>query len=283
LLLTALLLGVFAFDAIAVVTTFFNSNQVATFVQSGPTWDKVSCDGYVFQYSRDKFFTGGGPTPIGRPVTIQWPNGVQGQFITTPTASNATITITREDGGVFDLTSFTAHLLANAGAGRAIEIVPMLNGQEPFPDPFYFDVSGVYGQEFSYNTSYNPYGTTAQLTGYDTYIVGLSLDFALTAITLTDPSATGVETRTPAASNLRVAPNPANSVAHISIDTPGAQKIGVYSVTGARVRSFMLDASGRMDWDLRDDAGHRVVAGVYFVRVESAGVPSTVERLVVVK
>jgi hypothetical protein len=92
----------------------------------------------------------------------------------------------------------------------------MLNGQEPFADPFYFDVTGVYGQSFSYDTSPNPYGSTAPLVGYDTYIVGLSLDYALTALTLTDPSTTGVGTRTPAAGDLLVAPNPAGSTVRIS-------------------------------------------------------------------
>jgi hypothetical protein len=88
------------------------------------------------------------------------------------------------DGAVFDLTSFTAKLLANAGAGRAIEIVPLLNGEEPLNDPLYFDVSGNYGNEFSYDTSPNYLGTTAALTNYDAYIINLSLDFALTALTL---------------------------------------------------------------------------------------------------
>jgi hypothetical protein len=88
------------------------------------------------------------------------------------------------DGAVFDLTSFTAHLLANAGAGRAVEIVPLLNGQEPLNDPLVFDVSGNAGSEFSYDTSPNPYGTTVALTNYDTYKLNLTLDYALTALTL---------------------------------------------------------------------------------------------------
>ena len=63
-----------------------------------------------------------------------------------PPRNKAKITVRRVDGAVFDLTAFSAKLLANAGAGRAIEIVPFLNGQEPLNDPLYFDVSGNYGQ-----------------------------------------------------------------------------------------------------------------------------------------
>ncbi|TPW02713.1 MAG: hypothetical protein FD129_3156, partial [bacterium] len=167
-------------ESAAVVTVYFNPSQVATLVDNGITTDTISCEGYLFTYTRDKLFTGGGPVPIGRPVRVSWPQG--------PNPEKARITIQRQDGAVFDLTSFTARLLANAGAGRAIEIVPFLNGEEMFPDPFQFDVSGYYGQEFSYDTSPNPFGTTAPLVGFDTYAITLTLDYALTALTLEDAS-----------------------------------------------------------------------------------------------
>jgi hypothetical protein len=220
---------------------------------------------------------------------VSWPDGIHAQFITTPVATKASITIQRVDGGVFDLTSFTAKLLANAGAGRAIEIVPMLNGQEPFPDPFYFDVSGVAGQSFSYDTSPNPYGTTAPLVGYDTYVINLTLDYALTALTLTDPStptSVGPKSGTPAASDLLLSPNPADTRVQISLNRAGSEtdrRLSVHSVSGARVRSLMLDVSGRTSWDLHDDGGRRVAAGVYFVRLESAAGRSALQRVVVVR
>jgi hypothetical protein len=287
--LTAMAAILLPCEATAVVTVYFNPSQVATPVASGPTWDTISSQGYLFTYTRDKLFTGGGPNPIGRPVMITWPTGVEAQFITTPTAGNATITVQRVDGGVFDLTSFTAKLLANAGAGRAIEIVPMLNGQEPFPDPFYFDVTGVTGQSFSYDTSPNPLGTTAPLVGYDTYMINLTLDYALTALTLTDPSiptSVGTRPRTPAASDLLLSPNPADSRVQISLNgrSSGAEaRLSVYSVRGARVRSLMLDGTGRTIWDLRDDDGLRVAAGVYFVRMESGARSPVLQRVVVVR
>ena len=286
--LVAILAGLLPNEATAGITVYFNPNQVATPVENGTTWDTISSEGYLFTYTRDKLFTGGGTDPIGRPVQISWPDGVEAQYVTAgPTPGKATITVRRVDGGVFDLTSFTAHLLANAGAGRAIEIVPMLNGQEPFNDPFYFDVSGYYGQEFSYDTSPNPLGSTAPLVNFDTYIIRLTLDYALTALTLTDTLATtGVGTRTPTAANLLVSPNPTGGQVQISLsgDRSGARgQLAVYSVNGTRVRSLVLDSAGRVTWDLRDDGGRQVVAGVYFVRMEPGTGPSGIQRVVVVR
>ena len=74
---------------------------------------------------------------------------------------------------------YTDQAAYNAGAGRAIEIVPLLNGQEPLNDPLFFDVSGNYGMEFSYDTSPNYLGTTAALINYDACVINLTLDYAL--------------------------------------------------------------------------------------------------------
>jgi len=171
------------------VTVFFDSSQIATDVVSGVTWDKISSEGYLFTYTRDKLFTGGGSDPIGRPVRVAWPDGVEAQAVTTPPPGvndyKARIVLQRVDGGVFDLTAFTARLLGNTWAtGAAIEIMPSLNGEDAFSDPLYFDVSGSYGQEFSYDTSPNYWGSTALLKGFDTYNMTLFVDYALTALTL---------------------------------------------------------------------------------------------------
>ncbi len=272
-------------ECAAGVTVFFDPSQVAVSSDSGATWDQVTCDGYVFTYTRDKLFTGGGPAPIGRPVRVWWPAGVEAQYVTAgPTPDKATITLRRVDGGVFDFTSFTAKLLANAGAGRAIEIVPMLNGEEPFADPFTFDVSGVYGQQFSYDTSPNPWGSTAPLVGFDTYKVRLTLDYALTALTLTDPSTISVEPGARAVGELRAAPIPAaNAVRFALPGVPGAQTLTIHSVDGALVRTLALDGAGGARWDLRDASGRRVVAGVYFARSGSERGPSRSRRLVVIR
>ena len=183
----ALLLVIAPLGTRAGTTVFFDSGQVASLVATGTTSDTISCEGYVFTYTRDKLFTGGvGLTnPIGRSVRVPWPDGVEAQYVTAgPQPTKASITIRRVDGALFDLTSFTAKLLANAGAGRAIEIVPLLGGEEPLNDPLYFDVSGSYGMSFSYDASPNYLGSTALLTQYDAYKINLTLDYALTALTL---------------------------------------------------------------------------------------------------
>jgi len=277
--------------ATAGVTVFFNPTQVATSVETGTTFDTISCEGYLFTYTRDKLFTGGYPDPIGRGVRVAWPAGVEAQYVTAgPNPTKAQIKVQRVDGGVFDLTSFTAHLLGNAGAGRAIEIVPLLGGQEPLNDPLYFDVSGNYGMDFSYDTSPNPFGTTAALVNYDAYVINLTLDYALNALTLTDPSAPSsvdTEPQTLAAGDLLLSPNPAGS--RVQIRRSGGDKsiaegrVSVFTARGARVRSLRLDASGRTAWDLCDEAGRPVAAGVYFVRTESEVGPSRFQRVVVVR
>jgi hypothetical protein len=145
----------------------------------------------LFTYTQDGLFTGGtGLTnPIGRAVRIPWPDGLEAQYVTAgPNPGKARISVRRVDGDVFDLTSFTAKLLANAGAGRAIEIVPLLNGQEPLNDPLCFDDSGNYGNEFSCDTAPNYHGTTAALTNYDAYVIRLTLDYALMSLTVVDAS-----------------------------------------------------------------------------------------------
>jgi len=108
----------------AATTVFFDSSQVAAPVASGVTSDTISSNGYLFTYTRDKLFTGGTGQVIGRQVRVPWPDGVEAQAVTTPppgvTDYKARITVQRVDGNVFDLTAFTAQLLANtAGAGGA--------------------------------------------------------------------------------------------------------------------------------------------------------------------
>jgi len=170
-------------------TVFFDGSQVATLVASGVTSDTISSHGYLFTYTRDKLFTGGTGQPIGRPVRVPWPAGVEAQAVTTPPAGvtdyKARIILERVDGAGFDLTAFTAQLLANtAGAGGSIEIMPILNGEDAFNDPLYFNATGYYGNAFSYDTSPNHLGSTALLKGFEAYKIGLYVDFALIGLTL---------------------------------------------------------------------------------------------------
>lgn len=179
----------------AVTTTFFDNSQTPTVDTSATFSDTLVSAGYVFVYSMDKLFTGGVglTTPIGRPVSVTWPTGLHAQAVTTPSSMNASVTISRVDGNVFDLNSFSAKLLANtAGAGGDFEVVPWLNGQDT--DPILFFASGNAGNSFTYAPTAtpgysNPYSqTTAALRGYDKYTINLYVDFALTGATLVDAS-----------------------------------------------------------------------------------------------
>jgi len=183
--------------AVADTTIFFSPSQVATPVEAAVTSDTIRTNGYLFTYTRDKLFTGGTGQIIGRPVRVPWPQGVEAQAVTTPppgiTDYKARLTIQRADGSLFNLISFTAQLLANtAGAGANIEIMPLVNGEDAFNDPLYFNATGFYGGTFSYDESYNYLGSTALLKNFDTYKIGLYVDFAFTALVLEGAAVPGV-------------------------------------------------------------------------------------------
>ncbi len=168
----------------AATTVFFDVTQTIDSTVSGTTSDTITTQGYRFTFTRDKLFTGGvGLTnPIGRTVRVPWPTGLEAQAVTTgPVTSKATFTLSREDSQPFAIESFAAKLLANtAGAGGAIEVVPLLNGEEPWQNPLECAASGFYGSLFNY--------TTPSLTGFDTYQFSLYVDFALMHLTLVDAS-----------------------------------------------------------------------------------------------
>jgi hypothetical protein len=161
---------------------FFNASQTMTVTASNMTTIAINSGGYLFTYSQDGYFTGGvGLTnPVGRFFSVLWPNGVQAQAYTAGplSGSGANITLKRADGKKFDLQSFTGKILLNtAGAGGAFEIMPLLNGNDAFPNPLQYDCTGYSGQSFPNVTS---------LIGYDTYKIHMWGDFALTALLLTD-------------------------------------------------------------------------------------------------
>jgi hypothetical protein len=84
------------------------------------------------------------------------------------------------------------------------------------------------------------------------------------------------------------APNPALDRTRFAFGLPTSQhvRLALYDVTGRRVRTVVegsLDA-GRHDatWDLRDDSGARIGAGVYWARFEAGG-KSLTRRVAVVR
>ncbi len=235
------------------VTVYFSPSQSAEFNNAGTTSDTIRSGGYVFTCTRDKLFTGGlGTNAIGRGIRVAWPAGLEAQYVTAgPQTAKASITIQRQDGAVFDIVSFTAQLLANAGAGRAIEIVPKIQGEEPLNDPLFFDVSGNYGSRFSYDRSANPWGSTAALTNYDTYILNLTLDYALVALELEsaansapsglDLSPASVAENEPVGTVVGTFftsdPDPADTFTYSLVAGPGGEDNGAFSLAGADLRS----------------------------------------------
>jgi hypothetical protein len=168
----------------AVTNVFFDVSQTTNLVTSGATSDTISSEGYLFTFTRDKLFTGGvGLTnPIGRYTRVFWPDGLEAQAVTAgPNPSNARIDIRRQDGEIFAINSLTFKLLANTfGAGASLEVMPRLNGEDGVPEPFMYNASGYYGQQFTNNTP--------ELSGFDSYKITLYVDYALMRLTMIDPT-----------------------------------------------------------------------------------------------
>jgi len=176
--MSACLLGSSA--AQSVTNVFFNASQTATLIVSNINAITIQSGDYRFTYSVDGYWSSGGGTPTGRFFSVFWPDGVQAQAITAGPllGTGANITFARADGKPFDLQAFTGKILLNtAGAGGAFEIMPLLNGNDAFPNPLQYDCTGYAGQSFAY---------TPALAGYDTYQIHMWGDFALMALTLID-------------------------------------------------------------------------------------------------
>jgi hypothetical protein len=82
------------------------------------------------------------------------------------------------------------------------------------------------------------------------------------------------------------APNPARGATRLRYDVPapgGALALGVYDVTGRRVRALWngLQTAGShaLWWDGRDDLGHTLPAGIYLVRLHAPRFAQTARLL----
>jgi hypothetical protein len=74
---------------------------------------------------------------------------------------------------------------------------------------------------------------------------------------------------------LRISPNPVRANAEMSfyLDRPGLVRAGIFTPAGRKVRSLggssVQAGWSHLNWDGRDEAGRRVPAGVYLVKLES--------------
>jgi YVTN family beta-propeller protein len=83
--------------------------------------------------------------------------------------------------------------------------------------------------------------------------------------------------------------NPARTESRLGYELSGSgpARLEVYDVMGRRVRSLVRDPAARAGayrsvWDLTDQAGHRVSAGLYFVRLQTPGGTAN-QRVVVIR
>jgi flagellar hook assembly protein FlgD len=73
------------------------------------------------------------------------------------------------------------------------------------------------------------------------------------------------------------APNPFRSVTRLRYTLPAAGRVGltVFDVRGRQVRALRSEVepagAHTAEWDGRDDAGHPVASGPYFLRLSQAG------------
>ncbi len=114
---------------------------------------------------------------------------------------------------------------------------------------------------------------------YDEAVAGFSLD----NVTFSTPNTAVGDA--PLAATVTAEPNPFTAQAWIRWGLAAAAhvRVAVYDVRGRRVAA-LLDADrpagqGLVRWDATDEAGRRVPAGVYFVRVETPGAART-QRIV---
>jgi len=124
------------------------------------------------------------------------------------------------------------------------------------------------------------YTATLTLRSYDEPYEGANLlpDLVVSLSARPSSGTTGVPGGTPAALSFSPPrPNPFNGGTRLGFDLPTAARVSlaVYDASGRRVRSL---ASGTMEagryeyaWHGDDDAGHRVAAGLYFVRFDTPG------------
>ena len=79
----------------------------------------------------------------------------------------------------------------------------------------------------------------------------------------------------PASWVLRAAPNPFRfaTTLRFALVSDGTTRVTVYDVAGRRVRNlhdgWLPSGRTEMMWDGRDDAGHAIASGVYFVGVRT--------------
>lgn len=143
----------------------------------------------------------------------------------------------------------------------------------------YIDGAGPYGDHNTWNHSFfgivdtRPAGFThfefRELDGK----IGQAFYVWGDDFTLVGDFATAAPELEPGAVRLSASPNPARSATtlRLALGDTAALRLDVYDIAGRHVRTLgsghRPGADHRVDWDLRDDEGNRVSAGIYFARL----------------
>ena len=115
-----------------------------------------------------------------------------------------------------------------------------------------------------------PGGGALRVTAYDEHGTQRDQAWADAAVEVRAATCNGGADAT-----LRCAPNPFHGTLRIS--GPAGTRVTIFDLSGRRRRAAVLDGGGAFAWDGRDDSGHSVAPGLYFVR---AGIATRLTKLV---
>lgn len=100
---------------------------------------------------------------------------------------------------------------------------------------------------------------------------------------LIEPPTAAPEAVAPTAIDLTPSPNPFRDRVEIRTDAAGQPPCDIYDAAGRLVRSLgPANPDGHLIWNGRDEVGHRVATGIYFVRASTPHGPATA-RLVLLR
>ena len=230
----------------------FNHNPPGTYYVNDYAYQLSGSAGYVEWDSGPDQVTVNGPM-ISRPI----PNQAINQFVEAWDVfleAGHTYSFRMNQGGIADW-----HLLLfrNPGggtywAGRSAAAFDLTSGLRTYTAP---------------STGF--YGIVAAANNYqDNYFYDFRVDEGTVSVDAeTRPTSTGLT---------RVAPNPTRSSTNIdfALTKPGAVALDLLDPSGRRVASLggSFEAGRQqLTWDGRDEAGARLPAGLYFVRMRVAG------------
>ncbi len=117
---------------------------------------------------------------------------------------------------------------------------------------------------------------------------GGDVRFSYTVLGPTTSTSVGELTLADRPWTLHVTPNPASAwtairLAGLGPDLPTGARIGIYDASGREVRGLAVGGNASLVWDLKNDGGAPVAAGIYFLKLEERGCGQSAQRVLVVR